>query len=211
MKRPPRSFQPFIRVHRDGLYERVVAWIGDPNQDCYFNVPSGRRSKPLCFQPFWSVSRAGGIVVVVSLERSDDQSDMVRTVALKADGDTLFSRLLQVLRVRVPRAVADSIRGRLETSLAKSAPGAIVDVPVSATFPPFAQAIVARDEKSVWLESGVSTGNRVWQVLDVTGRSIASVRVPRSLELKVVSLERVWAIERDRDGLESVVVYRVTR
>jgi hypothetical protein len=211
MTRPPRSFQPFIRINRDGLYDRVVAWIGEPNQNCYFNAPKGSVSMPLCFQPLWSVSRAGGMVVIVTLERSDGQSDFVRTVAVKADGDTLFSRLLQVSRVRVPRAVADTVRRRLETSLAKSAPGAVVDVPVSETFPPFAQAIVARDEKSVWLESGITTGDRVWRVLDVAGRSIASVRVPRSVELKVVSMDRVWATERDADGLQSVVVYRVVR
>jgi hypothetical protein len=78
-------------------------------------------------------------------------------------------------------------------------------------FPPFEQAIVAADEKAIWLESGVTTGDRVWLVIDLTGRAVGTVRVPRSVQLRVVSLERVWATERDQDGLESIVVYRLRR
>jgi hypothetical protein len=213
MHRPPRGSYPFLRIRLDGTYERVVAWIWEPNAEC--RVESGTRvfAKPQCFEPFWATSRAGGIVVVGNIDRSDNSMDYVRTTAVNANGDTLFTRLLPMPRVRIPRAVADSIRDGLVRALARSAPrGApAVSVEVSETYPPVSQALIARDEQSVWLEGGVATGDRVWHILDVAGRPVGTVRVPRGTELRVVTRERVWAVERDRDGLESVVIYRVRR
>lgn len=97
--------------------------------------------------------------------------------------------------------------------MAKSAPkGApAISVKLPDVFPPVVQAIVARDEQSVWLEGGVATGDRIWHILDVTGRAVGTVRVPRATELRVVTMERTWAIERDRDGVESIVIYRLRR
>ena len=57
----------------------------------------------------------------------------------------------------------------------------------------------------------MTTGDRVWHVFDLNGRALSAIRVPRSVQLQVVSLERVWGTERDADGLESIVTLRVQR
>jgi hypothetical protein len=209
MSRPEGTLMPFIRVSRDGLFDRVVAWTHDP--DCGIGVGGRTWTKPLCFRPFWAVSRNGGVVVTASLERSDAGTDYVRAIAVRPSGDTLFSSILAVPRQRISRAVTDSVREQFAATVAKSAPDVSVDVEMPETYPPFDQGIVSRDERTIWLESGVATGDRRWHVVDLTGKALGDVRVPRRLRLQVVGLDRVWAIERDNDGLESVVVLRVQR
>src|SRR5688500_18085074 len=94
MNRSPGGAAPFLRIRQDGTYERVVAWIWEPNAECRIATATQVFPKPLCFQPFWAVSRAGGVVVVVNTDRSDSNADHVRTTAVKANGDTLFTRVL---------------------------------------------------------------------------------------------------------------------
>ena len=207
MKRPAGTLMPFLKIGSDGAFDRVVAWTPDWGPDCRV----GTSSKPLCFRPFWAVSQRGGLVVTVSVVRSDAQNDHVRTIAVNSNADTLLDNVMAVARLRIPRGVADSVRAGFEKTLSKSSPGQTVSFDLPETFPPYERAIVSADEKTVWLESGITTGDRVWRILDLTGRSVGSVRVPRSVQLRVVSLERVWATERDADGLESIVIYRLRR
>lgn len=209
MQRPPNGFQPFIRVRADGLFQRVVHWILEPNKSCYVGSPAGQASRPFCFQPFWSVSRAGGVVTVVGLERSDPETDYVRTVAVSSTGDTLFSRVMPVGRVRIPRAVADSAKDSFVRQQWRGVPAPSLDLPE--TFAPYLQAIIARDERSMWLERGVTLGERVWDIFDMSGQPVGTIRVPRNVEIRAVTLERVWAAERDQDGLESIVIFRLRR
>jgi hypothetical protein len=211
MKRPEGTLMPFVRVTRDGLFERVIAWTHLPHPECLVNTRTGSRTKPLCFRPFWAVSARGGVIVTVTVERSDAQNDYVRALAVKGDGDTLFTTLMTVPRQRIPRNVADSVREGFMRAVSKSSPGETVSLDLPDAFPPYEKALVSADEKTIWLESGVATGNRAWRILEMTGRPIGSVQVPHSTQLRVVSLERVWATERDSDGLESVVVFRVQR
>jgi len=207
MRRPSGTLAPFLRVSGDGTYKRTVAWVYPSDPACQISTRAGSASKPLCFRPFWAVSRQGGVVFTANIERSDAQNDYMRAIAVNADGGTLFAKLLTVPRQRVSRAVADSIQSLISKS--SRTPGASIELPDF--FPPFEQAIVAVDEKTIWLESGVTTGDRVWSIIDLAGRTVGTVRVPRNTQLRVVSMERVWATERDADGLESIAVYQVIR
>ena len=149
--------------------------------------------------------------MTVQVERSDQSNDFVRAVAVNASGDTLFSKLLSLHRERVLATVRDSIRRAFENTLSKAIRAPVDPVEIPDVYPPFVQALVAVDEKSVWLERGVAIGDREWMLVDMSGQPAASLRVPRSLELKAVSIDRVWAIEKDNDGLERVIVLRVQR
>jgi hypothetical protein len=211
MKRPEGMLMGFLRVNAQGQFDRVIAWTHGPVEECRISTRAGTRPLPFCFRPFWAVSRRGGVIFTAAIERSDAQSDYVRTIAVNAVGDTLLSHLLSVPKQRIPRAVADSVREGFMRLLIRSVGGATKSVDLPETFPPFEQAIVSIDEKTIWLESGVATGDREWRIIDLNGRHVGSVRVPRSIHLHVVSLDRVWATERDQDGLESIAVYRVRR
>ena len=207
MKRPKGTFMPFLRMGSDGLFDRIVAWTPDWGPECSV----GNFTKPLCFRPFWAVSPHGGVLVTAHVERSDARNDYVRTVAVNQDGDTLFTNAISVPLQRIPRNVADSIRDGFLKSASKSSPGQVIELPLPEVFPPFAKGLVASDEKTIWLESGVTSGDRLWRILDLSGRSVGIVRVPRSVDLRVVTLDRVWATVRDQDGLESIAVFRVQR
>ena len=118
---------------------------------------------------------------------------------------------MSVRRERVPGPVSDSVKRAFENARSKSTRAPVDPVEIPHVYPPFVQALVANDEKTVWFEKGIAVGDREWLIVDRTGQPIASMRVPRRLDLKIVSMDRVWAIERDADGLESIVVYRVQR
>lgn len=212
LRQPQHSHGLILRTRKDGLYEKVVAWLPYPNVDCYIEVPGkGNRPKPLCFQPFWLVSPYGGLVVVVDRERADARTDIVRVVALNAQGDTVLATRINAPRVPIPRVVADSVRGAFLTMAAKGQPAGVPApaVPLPESFPPFTRVLISKDEKSVWLERGSVVGPRLWHILTIEGRAVVDISVPRSVELKVVGPDRAWGIERDNDGLESVRLYRV--
>ena len=211
MNRPPGMHQPFLRVSRDGVFQRVVMWMHTWDDTCRIETTNGVYPRPLCFQPFWAVSKRGGLFVTAQVERADQANDFVRALAVSAAGDTVFSRLLAVRRERVPAGVADSIRRAFEATLNRATRAPVDPVDMPTVYPPFVQALVAVDEKTVWFERGVATGDREWMLVDLSGQPAASLRVPRSLELKAVSLDRVWAIEKDSDGLERIIVLRVQR
>jgi hypothetical protein len=211
MNRPPGTLQGFLRVRRDGVFERVVTWAYEWSDACRVETNGRTLPRPLCVQPFYAVSRRGSLVVTVRTERSDAQNDYVRVTSVNARGDTLFANLLSEARQRVPRQVADSVRDAFVSLVRRRTPGAAVSVDIPDSYPPYEQAIVSSDDKHVWLERGVAVGDRLWKVFDLTGRTIGSVRVRRAVQLRAVSLERVWATERDADGLESIAVYRVIR
>jgi hypothetical protein len=119
--------------------------------------------------------------------------------------------MVPVRRERVPEAVRDSVKRAFENALAKATRAPVSPVEIPEVYAPFVQGLVANDEKTVWFEKGIAVGEREWLIVDRSGQPIASVRVPRRLDLKVVGMDRVWGIERDSDGLESIVVLRVQR
>lgn len=206
-RKPTAGSQPFVRTTADGLYKHVVAWIFPTNEECYFSAPGvTRRSLPLCFQPMWAVSSRGNVIALVDVEQSGAREDLVRAVAINAEGDTLFARSIPVPHTRIPRAIADSVRRRFVNAIRRGG-GPEVTVSLPSTFPSFQRVLVAVDEKSVWLERGRFGTEREWLILDLKGRSVGELRVPKDLELKAVSAEKVWAIERDNDGLENVVIF----
>jgi hypothetical protein len=151
------------------------------------------------------------MVVVVDRERADARAEVIRVVALDAQGDTILAARINVPRVPIPRVVADSVRGAFLTMAAKGQPAGVPApaVPLPESFPPFTRVLISKDEKSVWLERGSIVGPRIWHILTIQGRAVADISVPRSLELKVVGPDRAWGIERDNDGLESVGIYRM--
>jgi hypothetical protein len=207
MKQPPGTYHPFLRVRKDGVVQHVIIWGYEWDNWC--RVAGSHR--PLCFLALWTVSRRGGVFATAKVERSEQANDFVRVIAVRENGDTIFTRLVPVRRERVPAAVRDSVKRVFENAVRKATRAPVDPVDIPEVYAPFVQGLVANDEKTVWFEKGIAVGEREWLVVDRSGQPVASVRVPRRLDLKVVSMDRVWAIERDADGLESIVVFRVQR
>lgn len=207
MKQPPGTYQVFLRISKEGVFQRVIVWGYEWDNWCRV----GAFHRPFCFLALWTVSRRGGVFATAKVERSDQATDFVRVIAVSENGDTVFSRLVPVRRERVPEAVRDSVKRAFENALARATRAPVNPVEIPEVYAPFVQGLVANDEKTVWFEKGIAVGEREWLIVDQSGQPIASVRVPRRLDLKVVSMDRVWGIERDSDGLESIVVLRVQR
>ena len=207
MKQPAGTWMPFIHISKDGVFLRVVLWTHEPNRLCRAEGVE----RPLCFQPFWVVSKRGRVFAVAQVERSDQANDFVRTLAVNERGDTLFTRVFPVQRRRIPAVVRDSVGRAFQALLTKSRGVPVYRVEVPEVYPAFVQGIVATDEKTIWFERGIAVGDREWMIVDMSGEPVAMLRVPRRFELKAVSADAVWGTERDADGLESIVVYRISR
>ena len=207
MRQPSGTYTPFMRINKEGVLQRVLMWGHE--SDPYCRVESFQR--PFCFHPFWAVSRRGAVFSTARIEGAGRDVDMIRVLAVDEDSDTLFSRSLPVRRERIPTRVRDSTQRAFEAMIGRVTRRPVPSVDIPEFYAPLVRAIVSNDERSLWLERGVTTGDRQWIVLDMSGRQVASVRVPRRIDLKVVSMERVWGTERDADGLEHIVVLRVSR
>ena len=77
-------------------------------------------------------------------------------------------------------------------------------------FPPFTRLLAGLDE-STWLELAPARELHTWQLLDAGGVITGVITVPRNTTILAASRDRIWAIERDDDGLQHVVRFRVSR
>lgn len=211
---PDRQGMPAIRVTRDGMLTRIVAWR-ESRDDCSVPVhmPGGRGSAgiPFCAQPLIDLARDGSRMAQATIVQPSRGPGSYRVTVVDARGDTTFSRSYPFTPVSITRKVADSvIAARAARAPGPAYAAAIRAMNVPPTYPPLRRILVGRDG-TTWLELWTSSGDRTWHVLDGKGDVIGALMVPRRIDIKVGDLGTIWATDTDEDGLESVVRFRVRR
>lgn len=201
---------PFIRVDSTGAFQRLIAWSARAQCTAAYDAgagpASGNMGIPFCHQTLEEVSPGGNLLV---LAFKDTERPAFRVTAVRANGDTSFTRSIAFQSIAIPRSVVDSARAtRARGSQGQRDAAARMQIPE--TYPPFARLIVGRDE-STWIESYGPGAQRFWYVLDNRGAITGRATAPGNVQLMVVSRTAAWGIETDDDGLQSVVRFRVTR
>jgi hypothetical protein len=78
------------------------------------------------------------------------------------------------------------------------------------TFYPPATQVQAGLDGSIWVRREETSRDSVaWQIFAISGRQVGTASTPRDLQLLLVSLEEVWAVEADRLDVPYVVRLRV--
>lgn len=175
-------------------------------------------SVPLAFQAQVSIAPDGSRLVeaMAPILKSTQGSFVVR--ARSMTGDTVFSRTFHHEAEPIPKATYDSALARVIP-----APGHLINTPADlqeritamarAMMPTHyagVEGVIAGLDRTTWIARRPANGRRPYLVLDGRGDSIGTVVVPVSTVIRQASALQAWATETDRDGLSSVIRFRLT-
>ena len=198
----------FMRTDSAG---RLVKFLG---ASLPITVPCARRTGPaqgqlpLCPTDLAMVARDGRRIVFAT----PVGGNQYRLTSIDAvGGDTVFSRLVAVTAVAIPRNIKDSLQAdlaadiRAEPQLGPHTAG--LDFPK--VFPPFTKLRVGIDG-SIWVNDGQELlGRQRWQIFDTNGAPLRTVELPRRTKVHEVSARSAWGTERNTDGFENIVRYDI--
>jgi hypothetical protein len=170
----------------------------------------GSMSVPFCALPLQAFSDEGTGLVQVWMENATGRTGHYQVTVVRDRGDTVFSRTYSYVPQEIPRHVADSALAARSRMQAGAWSEAVKKMTIPPTYAPLNRVLLGRDA-TTWLESYPTGATRSWTVLDERGNPVATATVPRNVALQVVSLDAIWAIETDDDGLQSVVRFAVSR
>jgi hypothetical protein len=133
-------------------------------------------------------------------------------VALRSNGDTLWNRRYSYVPRPLERSSVDSA---LDARIRPGSPPAYRDqlrsqMVVPAFRPPVSTAFVAADG-SLWLKREDGGPDVDYTVLAPNGDVAGMLTLKRTVAIRAVNGNAVWAVETDADGVPTVVRYRITR
>ena len=85
---------------------------------------------------------------------------------------------------------------------------AVRNLRVPEFYPPIRDLVVGNDG-TLWLSRWPVGRTRSWLVLDERGNRRGRVELPATLRVHAASTTQVWGTQPDRDGIPSIVRYRV--
>lgn len=174
--------------------------------------------QPLDDSPLVQTAPNGASVVVVERSAATHPDDsQFRVTKLLPTMDTVFSRQVDYVPVRVPASVLDSVLNRAVESIrrlygnlrdARSGARAALYLP---KFYPPVTSIAVSSEGTVWLRREAMAADSVhWDVLDGrSGRLLTTVTAPAGLEIFEVQRDRLWGVETDQFDVPYVVGYAI--
>ncbi len=179
-------------------------------------LPSGGgtfyATQPFSVDPVVAVSPNGAWVLRAEGTLEGNRRGNVDVEMLDGRGKPRFRTAMTTDVERIPpsvvdSAVADMVAKRRDPNLAKSVRTALR---VPAAFPLVRGAVVGSDGVS-WIRLRAKGGKDTWRILSSSGQQTGSAVVANGVEVTTLDGSHVWAIERDADGVESVVKFRVCR
>ncbi|MDX2262258.1 MAG: hypothetical protein SFU84_11235 [Gemmatimonadales bacterium] len=135
-----------------------------------------------------------------------------QVTAIRGDrGDTLFSKRYSFQPIAIPARVIDSTRQEKlrQPGLSPAMKSGYQALKYPSHYPPIRRVLVGIDG-TIWLqEENGRTASRRWIVLSASGARLGSIEVPAHVGFGAVSRTRLWTIESDADGVQSIGQYRV--
>jgi hypothetical protein len=211
---------PVVRTTPKATFDRIAGWIplsGDVIEtkevkDGYLGwlpFPNG---------PQYAVAPDGSSYVVVVADINADVARGTVTV-VRNNGDTVYSQSIPVFAEPIPPEVMDTAystgtRGKGLAELADQKNGKrLVEIvraaPRPRFYPPLRSVAISRSGM-VLVGFRSTTSERDYLILDPTGRPVASLQLPARVDPRQFDGTLIWTTERDRDGVPSIVRYRIT-
>jgi hypothetical protein len=182
--------------------------------DCFTEVKldNGRLVliAPFCSFGRWDASPDGRLLATATPERTDGDGIRMQLELTDIDGRTRYSRGFAPKLTAVPRAVADSVLGEPLASprLSPVVRRAYESLRPARYYPPF-DGVRVSDDGWVWVGRANRDESHTWTAHDPSGEPRYTVELPVGARLVVVGRDRLWGIETDDDGVQSVVRWRV--
>ncbi len=180
-----------------------------PPFGCFARAETAGIGIPHCHRPTEAVSGSGRRVAVLT-KLEDSAADGYHVAVLSTGGDTIYSRSYRPPRFpmnpQVYQRAVDDLLGKVPAS-AKQAASLKAQMPSPSHYPPASFAFFD-DGDRLWVGQRLEKG-QYWEILDPTGRVVGDLRTPEGVALEAAIKGWVWGVETDRDGVESVVRFRL--
>jgi len=180
-----------------------------PPFGCFARAETAGIGIPHCHRPTEAVSGSGRRVAVLTKPR-DAAADGYHVAIVGTRGDTIYSRSYRPPRFpmnpQVYQRAVDDLLVKVPAS-AKQAASLKAQMPSPSHYPPASFAFFD-DGDRLWVGQRLEKG-QYWEVLDPTGRVVGDLRTPEGVALEAAIKGWVWGVETDRDGVESVVRFRL--
>lgn len=180
-----------------------------PPFGCFARAETAGSAIPHCHRPTEAVSGNGRRVAVLT-KPQDAAAEGYHAAVLSPRGDTIYSRSYHPPRFpmnpRVYQRAVDDLLARVPAN-AKQAASLRAQMPSPSHYPPASFAFFD-DGDRLWVGQRLEKG-QYWEILDPTGRVVGDLRTPEGVALEAAIKGWVWGVETDRDGVESVVRFRL--
>lgn len=199
---PPKPFTDygtFCYLDPDGEVQRVI-----------LPLPNDPTAGPIRNRPRHDISPLAGraAVALASLEGRD--AGTFSLVSVDLEGDTVFARRYSFKGEAVSAHPVDRLLSffRKERTAATGR-GLMRSAGGPRILPPFALLLIG-DDGSLWIRARLRDG-RVpsYHVLAPNGEVIGTVSLPAGSRVAAARLDRIWVVDQDSLGVESVVRYGV--
>ena len=173
---------------------------------------------PFAHNPLWDVSTDGTHIGILTDSLVSPSKGFFSLTLIDVAKDTVLSIRRGFEPVVISQAAADSaLRVVASTAagppaMAKAKLAVIRSGEVQRRIPaarrPFEEMIIGQDT-TIWLHREEAGPGKVWVVYSRGGVPLGFVRVPTSFRLREATRRALWGLQRDADGVNSVVRYAV--
>jgi len=197
-----------ISLGVDGKLTRVGAEL--PADDCAREEGNSQMMLPFCPRVSIGSSPAAKLVVTVETAMDGARPARVRLTARQASGTVAYTKEIVVPVERLTAADVASYRDP-DPKIPPHIAAFYRRTPMPDARPPF-QGIQVGPDGSTWLLAGrLIEGHYEWHGFDAKGAGLGIVRIREESALMSATTTAVWVNERDADGLETLVRYRIVR
>lgn len=180
-----------------------------PPFGCFARAETAGIGIPHCHRPTEAASGSARRVAVLT-KPEGATADGYHLAVLSTAGDTIYSRSYRPPRFpmnpQVYRKAVDDLLAKVPAS-AKQTASLRAQMPEPSHYPPASFAFFD-DGDRLWVGQRLEK-EQYWEILDPTGRVVGDLRTPDGVALEAAIKGWVWGVETDRDGVESVVRYRL--
>lgn len=207
---PGRMRRYLITLGPDGSLRRVGGEL--PQDECGRTVGKSNVITPYCAQVIVGHSPQRGIVVSAVTVMNGVRPAAFNVTARLPTGDVLYARTFVVPVQRIPANEVATFRSE---NSKRTLPPEVLEflrrAPLPDARPPFVGIKVAPDGSAWFIRPHAIDGHYEYFGIDPTGTLIGRIRVHTESALVWANRDVAWVVERDGDGLETLVRYRIVQ
>ncbi len=212
--------RPWVRMSRAGAILGTIVSVRISRPLALRRGEGERQSttygaQPLSDEPLVTATGSGRLYVVERDAASSSGGARFTVLALNVNGDTLWTRQVPYAPKRLTSRMVDSVvNARVESFSRGGLPYTASEVRAAMFVPDFWPPVtraLAGEDGTLWLRREDAGATVDYVVLSRDGVILATLSVPRAVNLLWVSGDDVWAAETDADDVPLLVKYRIVK
>jgi hypothetical protein len=209
----PSGVSHVALVNRQGVATKTLGIVDDSLSSVSWSAARTSFAMPFGFRSLIGASADGAFVLLVQARHGRSVSDTVSVIAIRSNGDTAYSVRRVLPTTPVPKAHLERVRAeRLASAARLGLEGELRDsfaARMPSTYPAVTDAVITREGRT-WLRLQPAAGRVMYLTISPAGKPDGLVSLPQATTIVDAWGGRLWATERDDDGFNDIVHYRLT-